>query len=428
MSNFGDTDFNLSLTAYDSFGVLEPLGKNPARSTVGAGLQESKLGVELFEGDPYHEDFSWIELGIENSNKMGSIFLFGVSDTQMLDGAEAQSTYAKKLYFTRPLGECFFEGWNPDIQLYIVNPTDEAVTVTCTIRNPPKAFSKSHTIPARGFIKGNVEDLADPDQPVFNRHLEIEVTEGPGVVGFSRIEFPGVRTSLGMNAVAVSSARTMYSAQMANGLNIVTNLRLVNTSEQERNVTLRAVGDDGTALADPVQISISNDWFYSADLGTLFGLDDEVVTTGSLMVESDGYGIIGDIIFADGDTLEYAMSLPLQDKLFKEAVFNHIANLPSIFTGFAFYNPGDVTATVLIEAIGTDGTVVATKTLILDPGERIARTLTDPDMWSEFPIQSGGYIKIQSDQPIAGQQLFGDRSLRNMAAIPPTTRVEAMFD
>jgi len=122
------------------------------------------------------------------------------------------------------------------------------------------------------------------------------------------------------------------------------------------------------------------------------------------------------------------MSLSLQGTLFQEAVFNHISNLPTVFTGFAFYNPGDATATVLIEAFGTDGVKEAEKTLILAPGERIARTLTDPDIWPGFGEQSGGYIRIQSDQPIAGQQLFGDRALRYMAAIPPTTRVEGMFD
>ena len=122
------------------------------------------------------------------------------------------------------------------------------------------------------------------------------------------------------------------------------------------------------------------------------------------------------------------MSLPLQDRLFTEAVFNHISNLPTVFTGFAFYNPGDQTANVLIEAFGTDGTKVAEKTLVLDPGERIARTLNDPDIWPTFPTQSGGYIRIRSTQPIAGQQLFGDRALRYMAAIPPTTRLEGMFD
>ena len=99
VANFGDTDFGVDLSAYDPNGVMEPQGQN--HQVVQAGRQMSKLGSEFFHGNPYHEDFSWIELGAENSNKMGSIFLFGVSDTQMLDGAEAQSSYAKKLYFTR---------------------------------------------------------------------------------------------------------------------------------------------------------------------------------------------------------------------------------------------------------------------------------------------------------------------------------------
>lgn len=429
VSNFGDTEFNLNLAAYDSVGVLEPLGQNPVATTVGAGLQKSLLGWEFFQGDPYHEDFSWIELGVENSNRMGSIFLYGVNDTQLLDGAESQTSYAKVLYFTRPLDEGFFYGWQPGIQMCIVNPTEEEVTVRCILRGYNGESTNSHTIPAKGFIVGDSEDLTNPGHGIFSGYLEIEVTEGPGVVGFSRIEFPGVRTALGMNAAEYSVAQTMYSAQLAHGLNIVTNLRLVNTSDEYRWITLTAIGDDGIPLASQVQTGISSRSIYSADLGTLFGLEGEgVVTTGSLVVESDGRGVIGDIIFAEGDTMEYAMSLPLQTELFQEAVFNHIANLPTIFTGFAFFNPGDETATVLIEAIGTNGTKVAEKILILEPGERIARTLNDPDVWPAFPTQSGGYIKIQSDQPIAGQQLFGDRSLRYMAAIPPTTRLEEMFE
>ena len=429
VSNFGDTGFNLDLAAYDSAGTLEPLGQNPASTTVGASLQKSLLGWEFFQGDPYHSDLSWIELGAENSNQMGSIFLYGVSDTQMLDGAESQSSYAKKLCFTRPLDEGFFYGWQPDIQMCLVNPTDDEVTVTCTITGYNGESTNSHTIPANGFIAGDSEDLTNSGHGIYDGYMDIRVTEGPGIVGFSRIEFPGVRTALGMNAAEYSVAQNMYSAQLAHGLNIVTNLRLVNTADEYRKVTLTAIGDNGIPLATPVQIVVHSRRVYSADLGTLFGLEGEgVVTTGSLLVESDGRGVIGDIIFAEGDTMGYAMSLPLQTELFKEAVFNHIANLPTVFTGFAFFNPGDETATVLIEAIGTDGLKVAEKTLVLGPGERIARTLTDPDVWPGFPTQSGGYIKIQSDKPIAGQQLFGDRSLRYMAAIPPTTRLEPMFE
>ncbi|MCK5794841.1 MAG: fibronectin type III domain-containing protein, partial [Anaerolineales bacterium] len=430
ISNFGDTGFGLNLAAYDSAGILEPtpLLQNPVSITVGAGLQESKLGWEFFNGDPNHEDFSWIELGADNSNKMGSIFLFGVNDTRMLDGAESQSAYAKKLYFTRPLDDGFFLGRGPEIQMCIVNPTDDEVTVTCTLKGYNGKSSKTHTIPSMGFLTGDSEYLTNPGHGLYNAYMEIEVTEGAGVVGFSRIEFPDIRTALGMNAVEPSSAKKFYSAQLAHGMNIVTHLKLVNTSDSNRTVTLTAIGDDGTPLADPVQVYMSGSRTYSTNLGTLFGLDGPGIDTGSLVVETDGSGIIGDIVFANGDTLEYAMSLSLQDKLFEEAVFNHISNLSTVFTGFAFYNPGEETATVLIEAFGTNGTIVSEKTLILDPGERIARTLTDSDIWPAFPTQSGGYIRIQSDQPIAGQQLFGDRDLRYMAAVPPTTRAEDMFN
>ena len=115
-SNFGDSGFNLDLTAYDSAGILESLAQNPNTTPLGAGLQESLLGSE-FLGSAGHEDLSWIELGADGTNKMGSIFLFGVSDTQMMDGAESQSAYAKKLYFTRPLDEGFFDGWGPEFQM-----------------------------------------------------------------------------------------------------------------------------------------------------------------------------------------------------------------------------------------------------------------------------------------------------------------------
>ncbi len=430
VSNFGNSDFDVDMASYGQDGALDLLSENPVRNLkVKAGLQMSKVGFEFFKENGPRNRSSWIELAAGNSNRMGSIFLFGVSDTQMLDGAESQSSYAKKLYFTRPLDEGFFEGWQPQIKMCIVNPTDEDVTVSCWMRGINKNYKVFHTIPSMGFISGTADDLIFAGHGVYNGYMEIEVTEGAGVVGFSRIEFPGVRTALGMNAVEASSTKKMYSAQLAHGSNIVTNLRLVNTSNDGHTVTLTAIGDDGTPLADPVQIQIPAFRIYSADLGTLFGLEGEgVVTTGSLVVETSGSGLTGDIIFANGDTMEYAMSLSLQDRLFQEAVFNHISNLPSVFTGFAFYNPGDETATVQIEAFGTDGNTVAQKTLVLGPGERIARTLTDSDIWPGFPTQSGGYIKIQSDQPIAGQQLFGDRALRYMAAVPPTTRVEPMFD
>ena len=421
-SNFGDTAFDLTLTAWDENGNKEPLGTNPATFNIDPDRQESLVGVEFFDGNPANNDFSWIELSVENSRSLGSIFLFGASDTSLLDGAEAQVIYHKKLYFTRPFDELFFAGRDADIQLYIVNPTDEAVDLVCWMRGTDRQFGKSYTIPPRGFIRGTAKDLVPNYYDLVKGYMEIDVTDGPGVIGFSRIEFPGPKTALGLNAVEAHQSEKMYSAQLAHGAGIVTNLQLVNTNAGLRNVKLSAIADDGSLLAAPVWVALLPKKAYNADLGTLFKLNPgDGILTGSLVVESFGRGVIGDIIFAEGDTLEYAMSLPLQHQLFREAVFNHISNLSTVFTGFAFFNPGDETAAVTIEAVGVDGEQVAEITLALGPGERIARTLTDSDIWPDFPEQSGGYIRISSDQPIAGQQLFGDRSLRYMAAVPPTT-------
>jgi len=428
-SNFGDSSFTLDLVARDHEGSTELLGRNPASVPIEPGLQKSLLGSEFFESDPWKSALSWIELGAEGTNRMGSIFLFGTSGTRMMDGAEAQSAYAGRLYFTRARDEAFLEEWNPETLMSIVNPTGEAVTINCILNGPDGTAESSHTIPPGGFICGDTAYLVGSGHGIDDGYVEIEVTSGPGVIGFSRIDFPEIKTALGINAARTASSRTLYSAQLAHGMDILTNLRLVNTSSTARKVTLTAIGDDGDYLADPVTREIAGKGIYSSDLGSLFNLAKEgAVTTGSLAIEADGHGIIGDIIFADGKDLEYAMSLPLQEKLFTEAVFNHISNLPSVFTGFAFFNPGEESAEITLEAIGTNGDIVAVKNLILGPGERIARTLRDPDVWPDFPFQSGGYMKILSTRPIAGQQLFGDKSLRYMAAVPPTTRIEPMFN
>ncbi|MFH1964934.1 MAG: fibronectin type III domain-containing protein, partial [Acidobacteriota bacterium] len=256
VSNFGDEDFDLTLTAWDSSGHKEPLGTNPAICNIGPSHQKSLLGVEFFNGNPSHEDSSWIELGVENSRDLGSIFLFGVNDTQLLDGAEAQYRYAKNLYFTRPLEEGFFGGWDPDIQMSIVNPTDQEVRIICWLRGSSRDFGQSHIIPPRGFVTGNAKELVPLYYDVTNGYMEIEVTDGPGVIGYSRVEFPGVRTALGMNAVESHQSEKMYSAQLAHGSNIVTNLQLVNTYDGLRNVKLTPIADDGSTLAAPVWIPI----------------------------------------------------------------------------------------------------------------------------------------------------------------------------
>ena len=429
VSNFGDTAFNVTLSAYDSSGNLENAVINPVVHNIPPDQQLSLLGNEFF-GKISGSELSWVELSAENTNRMGSLFLYGVTDTSMLDGAETQTRYAKKLYFTRPLAEGLLDGYQPDIQLSVVNPFSEQLHVKFTLTCEAGSLaSSSIAIPARGFITRTAEELFGASHGLSDAYMSIETTDGPGIVGFARTEIPGIRTALGLNAAEAVQERLLYSAQMASGEDIVTSIRLVNTSDSTRNLRLSAIAPDGSTIAPDTELKLGSQGVIERNFNELFDLPSGVMTVGSLEVEADGGGIIGDVIFADGDNLKYAMALPLQTRLFKEAVFNHVANLPGIlFTGIALFNPGDETADIEITIFGLDGNPVAEGDFQLAAGERISRVLTDPDMWPDLPSQSGGYIKIQSSQPIVGQQLFGDATLRYMAAIPPSTRLEPMFD
>lgn len=429
ISNFGDTPFNVTLSAYGESGNLETSNTNPSHNQVPPNQQLSLLGTEFFGSGSYPSDISWIEVTAENTNRMGSFFLFGVSDTRMLDGAETQTRYAKKLYFTRPLAEGLLGGFQPDIQFSVVNPFDESLNVNFALTGTGGTLDSAPvTIPAKGFITRTAGELFGTGHGLENVFMTAETPDGPGIVGFSRIEIPGIRTALGLNAAEASRERFLYSAQMASGDDIVTSVRLVNTSAETRQIRLSAIAPDGSSIAPDAEVELRSQCVMEQNFSQLFTLPEESMTVGSLEVETDGGGLIGDVIFADGDNLNYALAMPMQTRLFKEAVFNHVANLPVIFTGIALFNPGDGTADIDIIVYGIDGFQVATKSITLGPGQRISRTLTDQDMWPALPVQSGGYIKIQSTQPIVGQQLFGDVDLRYMAAIPPTTRIEPMFE
>lgn len=430
VSNFGQEPFNLEMTAYRESGNPESTGSNPFTGQVEANHQYSLLGTEFFGSGPYPSDLSWIEVKAENSNKMGSLFLFGVKDTSMLDGAESQTRYAKKLFFTRPLEEGILDQPGTAIELSVLNPFDEALTVRFSmISNGVSLESGDIQLPARGFFAGTAEQIFGTGHGMSDAYICVETTDGPGIVGFARIEIPGIRTSLGLNAMEANHERLLYSAQMAGGDGIVTSIRLVNTSSTDKQLKLRAVADDGSLLAPEIQIQIPARSAAEKRFARLFGLNPAGIVVGSLEVESSGSGIIGDVVFADGDSLEYALALPLQTTSFKEAVFNHVANIPGVlFTGIALYNPGIESADVEITVYGIEGDPIAEAEFRLDPGERLSRTLTDPDMWPSLPVQSGGYIKIISSKPVIGQQLFGDADLRYMAAIPPTIRLEPIFE
>jgi len=65
-----------------------------------------------------------------------------------------------------------------------------------------------------------------------------------------------------------------------------------------------------------------------------------------------------------------------------------------------------------------DGSAQRTGIALLElaAGQKIARLLSE--LFPDLEDQSGGFIRIRSNGPISGVEIFGDRSLGSMAALP----------
>ncbi len=338
--------------------------------------------------------------------------------------------------FTRVFeGPTSFRGQPATTLLSIVNPNSEEITVKLTLLGTPEGGSPAdwiepsgtlapaqiRVIPPGGALFGAVSEIFEEDLNVSSAFIEVEVTEGEGAVGSELIQLQKQDTIIGLNASFGSEQTESFSAQLASvAASVFTNLKVLNTSEENRSLTLTAVAGDGSDLAPPVEVNLAAGEFLEQDAGEVFDFEGDA--EGSLRIEADGEGVIGDIIFGDPVAFNFAASLPLQTETFTEAVFSQVADLPGLFfTGLAFYNPGDVDAEITIEIISADGELVGQAVRVLEAGRRLSELTSQ--LVPDSAGQAGGYVLIRSDQPLIAQIIFGGLGpggVTLFSAVPPS--------
>ncbi|HSR54104.1 MAG TPA: hypothetical protein VLV83_25020 [Acidobacteriota bacterium] len=422
VSNPVPESVQLGLIAYSADGDPNPIPNNRQQLNLLGGQQWSRLGSEIFNW-PYSLSNMWFELGGDNPALPGGFFLTQHGDG--LDGAVAQNEPPPVLYFPRVVsGENRFRGRTPRSELHLVNPNGYAVrvklTLTGTVRSPsnwPKDRVYHFDLPAYG---STVEELRQRNSTVdyLSAHIKVEVDQERGsLIGFQIIRLEGEpETLVAFNAITPSEATALFSAQLAHGPGIFTNLKLVNTSDQARHIVLTAVADNGSLLAQPVDLALEAGDALDEDVDVLFAFAPSVLVTGSLRVEANGPGVIGNVLFGEPHDLDFASALNLESAPFREAVFSHLANLEDFFTGLALYNPSDENAQVTLEVYTAEGVLSGSTGFVLPQGARLSRLLTELVPATEG--QAGGYIRLRATQPVVGQQLFGNTALTHLASVP----------
>lgn len=432
LTNFGGTQAAIGLELIQpqegggSPAGASTQGGNFAQLLLAPGEQVARLRTDLFGGDASSP--AWIEL-TGDTTSLGTFFQFGTGSLSQLDGGVAITETSTSFTFTRIFDGFGFRGQDSATGLSIFNPNDSPVTLELTfITSFPAGAGPAHAvveIPARGMVATQPSELFGGD-PVGQGLVTGEVTQGGGVVAFELIQLTNRTTILGLNAATGNPGTVVYSAQLANQDGIFTNMNIVNRGDGPRNITLRAIGEDGSSLANPVDRTLVPGEAFVGDVGEFF--DHNIV--GSLVVEADGDGVVGDVIFGDSDELRFAASLPLQTKKFEEALFNQVANIAGFFTGLAFFYPGESQgavqgeipdAEVTIQVFLPDGTLVGEVVQTLAVGERFSRLVSE--LVEGAVNLGGGYVHIVSTQPVVGQMLFGvvgPQGIQLLSAVPPT--------
>ncbi len=435
ISNDGLQTAEMVLEALAANGQRQNLPQNPGNASLDPGLQLARLSTEFFGASFRDTQMGWMRLG-SNVAELSSFFQLGnglAGPTTRLDGSVASRMPSNVLYFTRLYdGPSSFPTLNgprdATTLLALANPGASAVTATLSLFGSMGGdFIEQATrqLPGGGCLRESLDSLFDTDV-VSNGFVRVDVTGG-GAVGFELVQVGD--TLLGLNASTGNPGSVSYSAQLAHGnsagTRIFTSMKLVNTSNEPRAVTLTASDQNGAVIRVVGPFTLNPNASFQRDVGMVFALGppDGPPVAGSLRVEATGPGVIGDVVFGDPDNARYAAALPLQAVLFRRAIFGQVANrqastaAASTFTGLAFHNPNTQSASITIRVFTEGGTLRGTRVINLAPGARLSEVVSV--LVPATAGQERGFIEVVSDRPLVAQQLFGNLPLDFLSAVPP---------
>ncbi len=409
----GMGDLRLEFRAWSPEGDVYALPHNPARITIPPEAQMALLAEELL-GGPLQG--GWLE-ALTGEKTSGSLAQIGGSG--FLDGFVAQNRVARELYLTLvPAGPQKLRGQTASTQVAVANPNPDPVQLRLSLMAGDGGLPVGvleREMAGFGMLTGEVGALFGRSVPEAS-YLKIEVVEGKGVAAAGAVWLEQPRTLIGLNAQPRNAFSELFSAQLAVSPGIFTQLKLINVSGGPRTLRLTPVAEDGSGMVPPLLRVLQPGQSLVVDCGRDFGLQSASTVVGSVHVETDRPGIVGDVLFGDPSRLAFAASLPLQGPGYRRAVFSQVANLGDFFTGLALFNPGPGRADITLEVYTREGVLAGRRVLSLRPGERISNLLVE--LVPETAGQVRGYIVLISTQPVMAQELFGTGDLQMLSSVP----------
>ena len=369
------TDVVLRAIDIDGVLTLGPGIRNPASVHLEPGEQWARLIPEIFGAGALA---GWFELEASEPD-LRAYMTTGRTDLVRFDGARSASPL--KDFFL------FHEGANA----ILVNPS--AKSVTATITQLATGMGQPFEIPARSRrttpLTGPVR-ITSPDSITGVEHFgsdeDLGIGETVPALGQSTLTFPHAVVGGG------------YSSWVTIA-NVAGSPRTVQISFVGASKSLQLAGGGSIRVSIASFLGISGNQIQTDAVriaaGSVFGSSSSLV--GVIDIESTGSVVTLAPVEAATDIL-----------------FPHVAHGNGFYTGIALA-AGAAEATVTIEVFPASGGTPKTGTVVVASNGQIARLVSE--LVPEVTEQSGGYIRLTSDQPVWAWEIYGTDFA--MASGPP---------
>jgi hypothetical protein len=406
--NPGAVDAAVTFTLYSADGTIE----RATTQTIPARGQFSGLGSELFSGAT---NAGWVEATSPARGLQG--FWMAGDFVTFTDGADAAVS-------------------SPDLIIPIVAPQSElhmANTGTNAVVAVVRVYGEDgfelaplvvQVLPPKGFFKSEVSALFPSLNLATATHLRLTCVNPFAALVIVRNVIAGPSWAVA-NAVPFAQPVTNINfPQVVDGQLGAANWRSVlgitNLSTTDPNDLSLTFTSENAAFSRSVQRTIPPNGALRENPRSLFNLpagyqSGWVKVTGSLPIT--GFVAYADTV-AGGVTVTAA-----QPEAQTEVLFAHIADLSPWWTGLALLSTNPRDTNVEVYALNRDGSLiggaanVATARIVLKPGTKIAKLLSELIPQTQTRTTDGGYLFIRADAPIYGTEVFFSRSLLILANV-----------
>jgi hypothetical protein len=364
---------NVVLRAFDSTGAyISGAGiRNPIRVSLSAGQQYARVLSELFGLQTFD---GWIQVEASTTG-LGIFTATGAWNLSSLDGSVARDTSTDFVLF------------HSGASAILVNPTPRTANVT--IANLTSGATQALTIPPTGRIVTTLTGVST-------------VHSSEALAAIERVSSTGKLTINPAEPISGAQSTLVFPHAVTTG-GYSSTLTLANVTGTARDVTVSFGGTSTAVRVDANGTTRMPIWNSST------GSPDAVRVAVSGLFSSPS-AVVGVLDIDNGADPVTIGARPAATSF----LFPHIANGDGLFTGLAFAT-GAAAATIRVTVYDPSGAILNSGTVSLGTNQQLARLVSE--VVAGVSTQVGGYIAVQSDQPIWAWEIYG--SDRVLASGPP---------